>query len=168
MLSQPKVDKRLRDVELVLRCLAMRNAISSYEKPMKAFLNKFMIAVGKLSDDMAPSAIQQFSIWFTKTTQIAFDELGEKPFHLRGKLNIAAMDSVFPLIADSYSTRGDELLTRYRLLRETKSFIEDTTYNTSDAAVVKRRFELAEKYLVTAEVDELTKQYNDGNKTSPN
>jgi hypothetical protein len=165
MLSQPKTDKRLRDVELVLRCLAMHNAIGSYEKPMKGFLNKFMIAVGKLDDDTAQSAINQFESWFRKTTQIAFDVLGEKPFHLRGKLNLAAMDSVFPLIADSFSTRNNELLTRYKLLRDNKQFIEDTAYNTSDTIVVKRRFDLAKKYLITSELDDLTEQYKDGNQT---
>src|SRR5436853_1829385 len=56
ILGQVKADKRLKDVELILRILAMRENWENYEKPMKAFLNHFMQCKKALTE---PELIQQ-------------------------------------------------------------------------------------------------------------
>lgn len=43
-------DKRMRDVELILRFFSVFHNIKRYEKPMKKFLNNFMDANKNISD----------------------------------------------------------------------------------------------------------------------
>lgn len=50
LIGQPKLDKRLRDTELLLRVLALSNSWADYKKPMKRFLNGHLAAYRNLKD----------------------------------------------------------------------------------------------------------------------
>lgn len=140
LIGQPKIDKRLRDVELVLRCIALSEKGSDYEKPMKGFLNKYMElhrSDDKKLDNMAEN--------FGRTTQYVLEQLGEKPFHLRGRLNYGALDSI--MAATLADIAPDDLRERFQKLLKDENYITSITYNTSDESVVDFRLNKAIEYL---------------------
>jgi hypothetical protein len=145
-------DKRLRDVEFILRFLAMRENWEKYSKPMKAFLNEHVSAKKPLDEepDKRESIFNETRRVFHSTCKLTLAALGEKPFHLRGRLNLAAMDSVMTMMSfliDENFTNED-LAERYKALREDRDFIAATTQDTSDTSVVKDRFRAAKHHLL--------------------
>ncbi len=74
--------------------------------------------------------------------------LGERPFHLRGRLNSSALDAVFATLINASRKLPKDLGDRYTQLKDDKEFSETTFYSTSDLSVVKRRFEAARTHLV--------------------
>ncbi len=81
-------DRRLRDEELLLRVLALATDWTSYGKPMKAFLTAFMEGLGNRPE----AELEDISRRFSVACRTTIGELGQRPFHLRGRLNVAALD----------------------------------------------------------------------------
>lgn len=140
VIGQPKIDKRLRDVELALRCLALSEKGEDYEKPMKGFLNKYMEARRGDDDDYAELIDN-----FRRTSDYILAQLGEKPFHLRGRLNYGALDSI--MAAALADVAPKDLKARFSALREDAEYDAAITYNTSDESVVEVRLTKAIEYL---------------------
>ncbi|WP_267394552.1 MULTISPECIES: DUF262 domain-containing protein [unclassified Sphingomonas] len=140
IVGQPKVDKRLRDVELVLRCIALSEDGASYEKPMKGFLNKYMESRRNDSDDYS-DLIDNFE----RSTAYVVEQLGQKPFHLRGRLNYGALDSMMAAVLADVAP--EDLSDRYERLLNDEDYDQATSFNTSDEAVVQLRLAKAVEYL---------------------
>jgi Protein of unknown function DUF262 len=151
ILGQVKPDKRLRDVELILRVLAMRENWENYEKPMKAFLNWFMQIKKSLVELELGQYLEEIRNVFVATCQKIVDSLGPKPFHLRGRLNLGVMDSVMTMVSFMLDASLDEISEKYARLIDNKQFYIDVSYNTSDTVVVERRFELAKEVFLGIE-----------------
>lgn len=134
-------DARLRDVELVLRSLALAENFGAYEKPMKAFLNDFM--------EMNRNKTAKYADYkqkFFVTCQRIVHALGEKPFHLRGKLNYGVLDSVFNALYHNEDVH--DISTKYQALIANEEYYGAVTLNTSDNAEVDKRIKIAMKILV--------------------
>ena len=139
IIGKPKIDKRLRDVELVLRCLALAEKHSEYEKPMKGFLNAYMEACrGEAPFDSVVSN-------FKNSCNYVLEQLGEKPFHLRGRLNYGALDSVMCAVLTDVNT--GQLADKFGKLRADDDYDNAITFNTSDEAAVETRIDKALEYL---------------------
>ena len=151
ILGRKTPDKRLKDVELVLRVLAMADAWQSYTKPMKQFLNDHMIKYISMDGDEQEHKLAQIREDFNETLSHIHSALGERPFHLRGRLNYAVLDSVFATLMAGASIPEDELGNRYEKLSKDDSYVEACTQDTSDEKVVKRRFTAAQSYLLDYE-----------------
>jgi hypothetical protein len=134
IIGQPRLDKRLRDVELVLRCLALSEEGAQYEKPMKGFLNKYM-EKNRNSDNAFAGMIDNFS----RTTNYVLSGLGERPFHLRGRLNYGALDSI--MAAALADIAPSDLKTRFEKLLKDDEYVSSITFNTSDESVVELRLQ---------------------------
>jgi len=128
-------DKRFRDVELILRCEALAAGWDHYEKPMKGFLNYYMA-------DLAahPERYEALAKSFFDATQFVISKLGERPFHLRKRLNYGLMDS--DMVAVINGLRPEDIKDRLDALLQNEEFIRAITYNTSDAEEVNRRMHL--------------------------
>lgn len=137
ILGQPKPDKHLKDIELILRCLALRENWQAYKKPMKSFLNDYM-AKAKNFDAEKLSTIKKE---FENTCKKLHSEVGEKPFHLHERLNYAAMDSIF--FAVSKNLNSTEVKQSYQKLTANPEYQACVRQNTSDVDELKKRFELA-------------------------
>jgi hypothetical protein len=140
IIGQPKEDKRLRDVELVLRCLALSENGGNYEKPMKGFLNKYAESMRTHGDDFE-TMIENF----VETADLVLAKLGEKPFHLRGRLNYGALDSVMATLLKYEAPK--KLKDWFDSLLANDDYQEAISFNTSDEAVVAKRLEIAEDAL---------------------
>lgn len=144
ILGNQKLNKHQVDVELVLRLFAFRNGSSEYEKPMKEFLNKAM----KRNQSGNTADVNDFRSYFPEVASFIIDHLGEKPFHLRGRLNTSALDSVFTITRQNFQRLPNDYTDRFRRLTQDDRFHELTTIGTTDTSSVKARFELVEQYLI--------------------
>ncbi len=148
IVGRKSVDTRMRDVELILRLLALLDGVSNYESPMKKFLNDFMEENKKLVEDQS----RNFSNIFKDTSVAVLRNLGKRPFHVHRGLNLAVCDSVFIAFARHVrSHRKDhnsgDLRKRYEKLLEDPAYIEKTSKATTNTEVVTTRIEIAEKFL---------------------
>ena len=146
ILGRSAFDRHQKDVELILRIFAFSGHLEQYEKPMKEFLNKTM-----RSEQSGTSArVQKFKRDFPKAARTILEELGEKPFHVRGPLNTSVLDAVFCTILDNLNRIPKDLSNRFQRLIKDTEFQQATYYSTSDVVVVKARFVKAHQLLIAA------------------
>lgn len=136
-------DTRQRDVELIIRFLALYYNLENYSKPMKSFLNSFTAEHSNADNEQ----LWRFESLFRKTVDAVLEHLGEKPFHIRSGLNVAVFDSVFVTIAQ-LEKMPEDLELKYQNLIRDGNFLECIRARTTDGKVVLRRLELARQALV--------------------
>jgi uncharacterized protein with ParB-like and HNH nuclease domain len=146
LLGKSTLDKHQIDVELVLRMFALSRIADKYEKPMKEFLNKSM----KRNQNGNTKAVDRFVRLFPLTSIYLSQNLPPRPFHLRGRLNTSALDSVFCTVLDNQPRLPKNFAERYERLKADSAFNELTTIGTTDTATVRERFRLAKAYLIEA------------------
>jgi hypothetical protein len=140
LLGVSKPDKRLKDVELILRVMALRNQFHIYEKPMKGFLTEFTESMrGKIDK------VDEYRNWFISTCDVIFKKLGDRPFNYRGRINYGVLDSVL-------ATRPDgadpvDLAKRFENLKSDAKFNGYVTSDTSDTSVVRARLAMSSQIL---------------------
>lgn len=117
-------DKRMRDIELILRFFSLFYNLKKYEKPMKDFMNTFMRKHRKVPEPLQEGtdaqkktiakSIQAFRTEqsnFKKLFERAADDivahLGGKPFHIKRGLNAAVFDSVFTAFASQVDLKNN-------------------------------------------------------------
>ena len=141
LIGKPEIDTRFRDVEFILRILAFRDNYEKYEKPMKHFLNKYMAGINKKEDGKLAGFNKTTREEFKLVCKDLFDMIGEKPFHLRGRLNYAVMDSTMYCVFLAVKAQGKitDFRERFKRMMGDELYIESVTYNTSDEREVKQR-----------------------------
>lgn len=138
ILGRPNLDKHQKDVELLLRIFSLVGSNGKYEKPMKEFLNIAM----KKHQAGNTKKVKNFLDVFPKVTKYIVDEVGEKPFNLRGPINVSALDSVMSVMIENHSKISKiSFAERYKKLIKDKVFLEDTSVNTTDTKTVNNRIE---------------------------
>jgi hypothetical protein len=135
-------DKRMRDIELILRFLSLHEDSDKYTKPMKDFLSDFM----RSNRYAKPQKLEKFRQIFASTTQKVVDSLGRKPFHIKAGLNAAVFDSVMVAFATSEHTLPD-MRKRFRRLLNLADYQVCTSTGTTDVDAVKKRIGLARSTL---------------------
>ena len=136
-------DKRMRDVELILRFFALAHASKSYKKPMKDFLSDFMSSQRKPT----PQALEGFRREFSQTASALRQKLGPKPFHLRAGLNAAAFDAVAVAFSRHLEQIPPDIKKRFDRLKNDGGFQDRITSGTTDEASVSERLGMAAKVL---------------------
>ena len=130
-------EPRLRDLELVLRVLALAGRWSEYTKPMKTFLTNYMEDVlTKGSDEVR----QEIAGRFSAATETIHAGLGPRPFHLRGRLNVAALDATLGTVMTTGVRDPARVSECFATLVGDPASAQNIFFNTSDVQVVKSRF----------------------------
>ncbi len=136
ILGRKNLDKHQKDVELLLRIFSLVGSQGGYEKPMKEYLNKAM----KKHQGGNTKKVVNFLKIFPEVTEQIISELGEKPFNLRGPINISALDSVMSVMIENHSKLSKfSLSERFNKLIVDEKFLEDTSVNTTDIKTVSSR-----------------------------
>ena len=135
------IDKRQRDVELILRFLALSETLDTYEKPMKQFLNLYMASQSTASE----GEICRLETKFKTTASKVLDVLGERPFHIKSGLNAAVFDCTFVAVEQYVDDIPDHYQDRYRALVKSEQFLKYATSGTTDTDVIINRMQLARK-----------------------
>lgn len=146
IVGKPLLDKHQKDIELLLRIFALVGASEKYEKPMREFLNTSM----KKHESGETAKAKKFFEVFPKVTKEIVGVLGGTPFHLRGPLNVSALDSVMcVLIENSKAIKSIDIKSAFAALKNDKDFENYTSINTTDAKTLQDRFTVVRKHLVS-------------------
>lgn len=113
LLGNQLPDRRMKDIELILRVLALVEGWQSYKPPMKDFISEYMAKYVDI-DVLEQSRLEKL---FESVTKMIADQVGPSAFHLSGKrLNVAVLDSVMTAVAiigpekiDDFSRRLEKL-----------------------------------------------------------
>ena len=143
LIGQPRIDKRYRDSELVLRVIALHDSWATYKKPMKGFLNSYLTKLKKLGSGSRDAEVGKTKAKLTKVFQYALEQLGERPFHLRGRLNYAAMDSTLVAASIALEKGLNDLKERYDVLVADPDYQDWIASDTSDEKVLIARISRA-------------------------
>lgn len=133
-------DARMRDVELIVRFLALLEGVDSYTKPMKQFLNNYM------ADHQWHTAKEPYKSRFLKAIRQVYDALGPRPFHIKRGINVAVFDSVTTAFAQSITTPRN-IDKKFKKLLANPSYEEAISSGTTDVDTVKNRIKLAQEIL---------------------
>lgn len=144
VIGQEKLNKFQRDVEMILRVFAMSENAARYDKPMKEFLNRQM---GLHKSGKTKGAIE-FRDRFKGALKTIIEKLPERPFHVRGPINLAALDSILGVMVAKPNRVRADLEIGYADLIQNQSYQDAIYFNTSDNVTVQKRLQLAEQYLL--------------------
>lgn len=148
IIGSPRPDRRLKDIEFLLRVLALAENWEVYDKPMKAFLNGYMVTFRSGNTESSPEFLRESQSRFTKACDMVIEALGDTPFHLRGRLNLAVLDSVMSVFFEGTLPDPDELKRRFDALVLQDDYLEAVSHNTSDRSAVTARFQAARNVLL--------------------
>ena len=118
---------RMRDVELILRFLALYYDMEKYSKPMKQFLNNFM----KKEQNISPSKKKKYEKLFLKTINLIFQGLGQSAFKHRVGINVALFDALAVGTA-KVKPKPEKLLSAKKKLLKKKGFLDSIEKHTTD------------------------------------
>lgn len=138
IIGLPKLDKRMRDIELILRFFALRYRYKEYKKPMKDFLSNFM---SDYKNDT--NKVRDFKEIFERTVSIISINLESKPFRIKAGLNAAVFDSIMVAFALNIDEIPKDIKYRHKQLLKDNTYIEWINKVTTDEKVVKERISLA-------------------------
>ncbi|WP_209279428.1 DUF262 domain-containing protein [Parasedimentitalea huanghaiensis] len=143
ILGRPAPEKHQRDIEMLLRVFAFTFHAREYEKPMKEFLNIAM----KKSKAGTTQDWEKFKQVFPVVCEELVKQTGDRPFNVRGPINLAAMDSILPTLINSRPHNGKNLKDKLSKLFSDEEYRENIFFNTSDNAAVEKRIKIAKTYL---------------------
>lgn len=144
IIGKAALDRHQKDVELLLRVFSLWAYESDYEKPMKEFLNQTM-AKEKAGSS---SNVEEFQRLFPKACELVLARLGEKPCHLRGRLNSSALDALMATVLKADLVLPDDFAERYEKLKQNEDFRTTTHISTSDVQAVETRMKTTRKLLL--------------------
>ncbi len=144
-------DKRLRDIELILRGVALYNLGKEigddppfrYKPSMKQFLNDFMKTMQSPTNEW----IGDMESMFTTTARLILTTLGETPFHVKRAMRAPTYDAVFVAFAKHPQAIPPDIVRRYESLKANDEFKSYTEERPTGAKSVNGRLELAERVL---------------------
>lgn len=135
--------KRLKDMELVLRFLALFFYSDRYKRPMKGFLNSYMSA----NRNLELQGQAEIEPLFESTTQTILTNIGSRAFKPKTAINAAVVDSIMVGVARRLSQGPIEDPTSasnaYDLLLRDEEYIYATSRATADEEQVRVRLQQA-------------------------
>ena len=143
IIGRSKAEKHQRDVEIILRIFSFFDSGKNYEKPMKSFLNKTMAS----NRTARTKSFNEFKESFFIVTNELLKQVGERPFHVRGPINLAAIDSIYYALLPKAKNLPKNLNEKIDNLYKDESYKKSIFFNTSDTATVEERLKITSIYL---------------------
>ena len=129
--------KRGKDIELILRFLALYNWETDYKESMKIFLNRFMKQYKNADSDQ----LNQFKDQFSITLDRIYQALGDEAFrlgHYNG-FNAPFFDSFMVAVASDDSISKTMIANAHDVLKKDNQFLELTRSATTNSTTIKKR-----------------------------
>ena len=140
LVGAPRIDGRLGDEELILRCMALRSAGEEYRGPMKWFLSSFMHANRSPPDGFARDEEARFA----RMCAVLGDRIETLPRGGGGLVSPPAVDAVLAAVAGDPDACDDSgLAGRLRGLLSDPEYAGCAAHAPDDPASVRRRLALA-------------------------
>ena len=144
LIGMPQAAARFRDMELILRVLALAAHWRDYGTvkyggpSMSKFMNFYMGVLDKEDSGTLDGLANRFA----KSCAVVHSNLGDKPFHLYGPLNLAALDAVLACAIELGDSLKSDLGAAYVELQSDQDFVAAVKKNTSHTQEVQQRFKL--------------------------
>lgn len=143
MLGMPRPDPHMRDVETILRCMALLHEGAGCEPPMRAFLSGFMAKHRNQGGGFAGRERGRFA----GVCRDARGALGSRPFYdERGQLRMPLLYSALVAFARGAGRTPEDMGDRFERLRASEEFAGPAGA-ASASAVVRGRLRLAQETL---------------------
>lgn len=136
-------DGRMRDIELILRCIALAKRSGDYQKPMKDFLSTTM----RKMRNPSTAELAEIAENFTEFCELMISEIGNKPFHYPERLSASKLDAVFAVLY-GVSELPTNFKDRFDGLLANPDFIVNSSKRTTDRDAVVERIGLARTSLL--------------------
>lgn len=133
----------MRDVEAVLRCMALLHEGAGYESLMRAFLS------GSVARHRNPGRefVDRERGRFAGVCRDVRGALGSRPFNERGQLRMPLLDSALAAFARSAGRTPEDMGDRFERLRAGEEFARPAGAASASAASVRGRLRLAQETL---------------------
>jgi uncharacterized protein with ParB-like and HNH nuclease domain len=141
LIGQQYPDRRLRDVELVLRFIALHKNLQNYSPSMREFLSNYQ----KNNSNSKPS----IEIW-NKTISMVSSQIGNDAFKIKRTVNKSVCDSILVSIAQILSEGKEpiDLTKNHKRLLVDEDYIKYVSSGTSSETSVNGRITLARNYFL--------------------
>lgn len=139
LFGKPQLDARMRDVEMVLRFLALYINYDKYKKPMKDFITQFM----NENRNLGESERARLSTLFDDVMTVINEDIGPRAFRLKGGINVALFDSISVALAKIGKNKLKHVKANYDNLVKNEAYIEAISSATTDNDRVKSRIKIA-------------------------
>lgn len=140
--------KRGKDIELILRFLALYNWEKNYKNPMKIFLNRFMKRYRNADEDQ----LNQFCSQFSDTLGRIYEALGNDAFKVGRYRSFSASyyDAFMVAVAGNKNATPEKIKAAYIKLQNFPHFLELSRSGTTNTNAVKRRIKMVREVLDAA------------------
>ena len=145
ILNKLQPDARMKDIEMLLRFFALYEKRDQYKKPMKDFITNFMTERKNIDENTK----KRYRDIFFKTIDLLINNIWERPFRIKGGINIAVYDSVMIAVTTLEPKDIPNLKTNYDKLIKEPQYKENTSEWTTNNERVKSRIDIAINYLKT-------------------
>lgn len=145
LLGKENPDRRLRDIEIILRFFALLHNLPNYKPSMRLFLSDFQ---EKNKDN--ENFIQSNKEIFMKTIDFIYNEIGQSAFRTTRSINKSVGDSLMVSIANIINSKKSILNAKdsYQKLINDEEFKKFTLSSTTSEISVTGRIDLAKKYFL--------------------
>lgn len=141
LLGKTEPDKRMKDIEMILRFFALFEGWETYKKPMKDFISDYMEAHVEISADQQVKREKLFSAVCNKIAK----DVGTSAFQSdeSGRVNIAIFDSIMTAAAVIGPEKIKDLKTKVKELKSDPGYISYVMQATTNVESVKGRIKMA-------------------------
>lgn len=148
LLRKDDLDLHLKDVEILLRsfALALSDIEVDYKGNMKRLLNEFSSKAKKYDDTQVSKFEQMFYDFIDSVSELNSDSF----VNINKRFQISIFDAVFYVWSKEYLNGNKVEISKddFDNLRKDSEFRDNTEQNTTNTATVKKRIEIAKKFLV--------------------
>jgi len=139
LLGSGQPDKRMRDIEMILRFFALKDYWKRYTKTMRDFLSNYMAEKRDISDKEA----EENASIFRNTVDKVYDEIGPRVFRIVRGVNIAVFDSIMVALVEMGIDKVSDLRRRYDELLLDETYRDYASISTTDIDRVQGRIKIA-------------------------
>ena len=139
LLGRTEPDRRMKDIEMVLRVFALVENWTSYKKPMKDFISAFM----RDHKDIPITEQKRLKTMFKSLADTILEQAGATAFQLTRGRNVAVLDSTMVAIAVVGPKRITDLKNRLQTLKTNGSYVEYVSKATTDDDSVRGRIKMS-------------------------
>lgn len=139
LLGKNVPDKRMKDIEIILRVLSLIDGWESYKKPMKDSISVYMANHVNLSK----TDHVRLGTLFKSIADFIYKEAGVGAFRLPGgRVNVAVLDSIMTAVALAGTEKISNLEKKLQSVKTNASYLEYVSKSTTDDDSVKGRIKM--------------------------
>jgi hypothetical protein len=143
LINKPNPDSRMKDIEMILRFLALFDNWQIYKEPMKDFISDYMRSKIKISEAQAKHYTETFKFLVDKFN----DEIGIAAFKMTAGINVAVFDSLMVGLAIIENKNVVNLKEKIKTIKNNETYKEYVSHATTDSSSVMGRIKLVSELL---------------------